>query len=69
METICIQVNGKEHITAEGVTVDKLLRELGHQGQPVAVAVNHQCILRKDYPAKVLGPQDLVEILAPMAGG
>jgi thiamine biosynthesis protein ThiS len=69
METIRIQVNGKEHQTGAGVTVDKLLHELGLQGQRVAVAINHQCIFRQDYGATVVAQRDAVEILAPMAGG
>lgn len=64
-----IQVNGKEHMTDAGTTVDKLLEELGFYGRMVAVAVNHQCILRREYTAKALGERDVVEILAPMAGG
>jgi thiamine biosynthesis protein ThiS len=69
MEKISIYVNGKPHLTGVGVTVDKLLEELGYQGHLVAVAVNEQCILRREYSAKVLEPCDAIEILTPMAGG
>ncbi len=69
MEKIVIHVNGHEHLTNLAITVEKLLGELGYQGRMVAVAVNHQCILRAEYPAKVLEHSDVVEILAPMAGG
>lgn len=69
MEKISIHVNGKEHLTGVGITVDKLLEELGYQGHLVAVAVNKRCILRGEYSVKVLESCDAIEILAPMAGG
>jgi thiamine biosynthesis protein ThiS len=69
MGKILIRVNGKEHLTGIGITVDKLLEELGYQSHLVAVALNERCVLRGEYSVKILEACDAVEILAPMAGG
>jgi len=66
---ITIQVNGASRELPEAVPVSTLLTTLGFDGRPVAVAVNHTCVKRSEYPTAVVRDGDDVEILAPMAGG
>ena len=66
-------VNGEERRTTEGTSVGALLREMGYPEPltaiPVAVAVNHNCVKRRDFDATTLCDGDEVEILGPMSGG
>lgn len=64
-----ILINGKTTDLEKNLSVNELLRELGYQDKFVAVAVNSQCVLRKNYENHLIQASDEVEILAPMAGG
>jgi thiamine biosynthesis protein ThiS len=64
-----VKVNGKLCSYAQALSVDQLLKELGYTDHFVAVAVNSQCVLRRDYASHLIQGHDEIEILAPMAGG
>ena len=64
-----IRVNGKVRVVAEGISIRRLLDELGLHPMRVAVQRNQEIIKRDRYEAVVLQPDDAVEILTIMAGG
>ncbi len=64
-----IRLNGKVREVAEGITVRRLLDELGLHPMRVAVQQNQDIIKRDRYNEVVLQPGDAVEILTIMAGG
>ncbi|OGB98560.1 MAG: thiamine biosynthesis protein ThiS [candidate division NC10 bacterium RIFCSPLOWO2_12_FULL_66_18] len=64
-----IRLNGKVREVAEGITVRRLLDELGLHPMRVAVQRNVDIIKRERYEEVVLQPGDTVEVLTFMAGG
>ncbi|OGB88307.1 MAG: thiamine biosynthesis protein ThiS [candidate division NC10 bacterium RIFCSPLOWO2_02_FULL_66_22] len=64
-----IRLNGKVREVAEGITVRRLLDELGLHPMRVAVQRNLDIIKRERYEEVVLQPGDTVEVLTFMAGG
>ena len=64
-----IRLNGKVREVAEGITVRRLLDELGLHPMRVAVQQNLDIIKRERYEEGVLQPGDTVEVLTFMAGG
>ena len=64
-----IRLNGKVRDVADGITVRRLLDQLGLQPLRVAVQRNLDIIKRDRYEEVVLQPGDTIEILTFMAGG
>jgi sulfur carrier protein len=64
-----IRLNGKVREVTEGITIRRLLEELGLHPMRVAVQVNLDIIKRDRYEEVVLQPGDTVEVLTFMAGG
>jgi thiamine biosynthesis protein ThiS len=64
-----ITLNGKAREVGDGITVSRLLEDLGLQPLRVAVQVNLDIIKRERYGEVVLRPDDTVEILTFMSGG
>ncbi|MEK6716632.1 MAG: sulfur carrier protein ThiS [candidate division NC10 bacterium] len=64
-----IRLNGKVREVAEGITVRRLLDELGLHPMRVAVQRNLDIIKRERYEEVVLQPGDTLEVLTFMAGG
>ena len=64
-----IRLNGKAREVAEGITVRRLLDELGLHPMRVAVQRNVDIIKRERYEEVVLQPGDTLEVLTFMAGG
>jgi len=64
-----IRLNGKVRDVADGITVQRLLDQLGLQPLRVAVQRNLDIIKRDRYEEVVLQPGDTIEILTVMAGG
>ena len=64
-----ITINGEPRTIQEKSTISDLLVQLEYNSKHVAVALNKNCILKKNYQQTVLSANDDVEILAPMAGG
>ena len=64
-----VRVNGKVREVAEGITIRRLLEELGLHPMRVAVQRNLDIIKRERFEEVVLQPGDTVEVLTFMAGG
>lgn len=64
-----IIINGKPTSLDKPLSIQDLLHRLGYLDQLVAVAVNQECVLRRNFGLQFVKANDQVEILAPMAGG
>lgn len=64
-----IRLNGKVREVAAGITIRRLLDELGLHPMRVAVQRNLDIVKRDRYEEVVLQPGDSVEVLTIMAGG
>ena len=64
-----IRLNGKTREVTEGISIRRLLEELGLHPMRVAVQRNEDIIKRDRYEAVILQPGDTVEVLTIMAGG
>ena len=64
-----IRVNGKAREVPDGITIRRLLDELGLHPLRVAVQRNLDIVKRERYDEVVLEPGDTIEILTFMAGG
>jgi thiamine biosynthesis protein ThiS len=69
VSAMVIRLNGKVREVAEGISIRRLLDELGLHPMRVAVQRNQEIIKRDRYAEVVLQPDDIVEILTIMAGG
>lgn len=69
MSAVQIRLNGKLREVAEGITIRRLLDELGLHPMRVAVQRNLDIVKRERYEEVVLQPGDTVEVLTFMAGG
>jgi sulfur carrier protein len=67
---ITLRINGVEE-EVSAATLAELLRErgLGPKDRFIAVAVNGTVVRRTDWPARLLGAGDAVEIVRPLQGG
>ncbi len=63
-----IDVNNKEISVDSSITVEKLLKQLGHHGW-VTVFVNGNKLLEKEYENAVLKERDIIKIIKPLSGG
>jgi len=63
-----IRLNGEAREVADGVSVARLLAELGVKPHRVAVVVNESVVIRDRRDQHALAPGDAVEIVALMAG-
>ena len=68
-EPITITVNGAPRRVATGLTLPRLLEELGLTGPGTAVAVNEEVVRRDDYGRVTLRPGDRVEVIQAVGGG
>jgi thiamine biosynthesis protein ThiS len=64
-----IRLNGKAREVADGITIRRLLDELGLHPLRVAVQLNDEIIKRDRYEEVILKSGDMVEVLTVMAGG
>jgi thiamine biosynthesis protein ThiS len=64
-----IRLNGKGREVQEGITIRRLLDELGLPPLRVAVQRNLDIVKRERYDEVALQPGDTIEILTFMAGG
>lgn len=64
-----LTVNGDSRTLDEGATVADLVRELGLEGQRLAVEVNREIVPRSTHPGHVLRAGDRVEIVHAIGGG
>jgi sulfur carrier protein len=64
-----ITVNGTGTEVADGMSVAGLVATLTVQRRRVAVALAGEVVPRSTWESTVLSPGDVVEVLAPVAGG
>jgi thiamine biosynthesis protein ThiS len=64
-----ITVNGQAMDVAEGLTLERLLRDLSVRMEYTAVALNREVAKKSEYGTMVLRENDRVEIVHPMGGG
>lgn len=63
-----IVVNNKEIFVDSSITVERLLKHLGYQGW-VAIIINGNKLLERDYENTVLKESDMIKIIKPLSGG
>lgn len=64
-----IYVNSIEKTVSENCTVEKLIEEKIHFKKPVAVWINGEQLLQKDYVVRQLREKDQVRIVRILGGG
>ncbi len=64
-----VQVNGKTTEVPEKASVAALVEQLQLGAKRIAVEVNAELVVKKDWPAKTLNDGDRVEIVSFVGGG
>ena len=64
-----ILVNGDPREIPDGLTLDRLVEDLGLAGKRIAIEVNAELVPRTAFPAHALTPGDRVEIIQAVGGG
>ena len=68
-DQIEINLNGAPQTVKRGLNVNQLLAELGLDGRPVAVEINHEIAVREEHAAWQIKPGDVIEIVSLVGGG
>ena len=69
MDCMNIVVNGTERVVDAGVTLARLLEQLGLDPKGLAAAVNAEVVPRPHYADRVLRAGDRVELVRAVGGG
>ena len=64
-----ILVNGDPREIPDGLTLDRLVEDLGLAGKRIAIEVNAELVPRTAFPGYALAPGDRVEIIQAVGGG
>jgi sulfur carrier protein len=64
-----LSVNGAEAEVPDGWSVGDLVRGRADEQRRVAVARNGEVVIRAEWDTTALSEGDLIEVLAPVAGG
>jgi sulfur carrier protein len=64
-----LTVNGQEKSVPEGLTLDRLVRELGLEKNPIAVELNRLVVPRDRHGDTRLAEGDRLEIVTLVGGG
>ena len=64
-----LTVNGDAVTITDGWTVEDLVRDRCDEQRRVAVARNGEVVPRGEWETTALAENDLIEVLAPVAGG
>ena len=64
-----LKINSEIREVPEAETILDVLKQMGYEGQPVAVALNGDFVARSAYAQTDLSENDELEIVAPIAGG
>lgn len=64
-----IRLNGETREVSDGMTVEKLLEEVGMKGKAVVVEMNEMVVFPKEYSTKAVEHGAKLEIVALAAGG
>jgi len=63
-----VNLNGQEHEVTDGITVERLLLDLGIRG-PLAVELNRRVCPKRLHGQRQLNPGDVIEIVTIVGGG
>jgi len=64
-----LTVNGEEKSVPDGLTLDRLVRELGLEKNPIAVELNRRVVPRDRHGDTRLAEGDRLEIVTLVGGG
>jgi sulfur carrier protein len=64
-----VVVNGNSIDVPEHLNVREILTYLGYEAPSLAVAVNRNCIPRREFESTSILENDQIEILSPAQGG
>ena len=64
-----LELNGKEYLTGQDITVQRLIDELELDLKSTAVAVNKAIVPKSSYPAFVLNENDKIDLVTIAPGG
>jgi thiamine biosynthesis protein ThiS len=64
-----IVLNGRDEHVDSNATVADLIAASGLAGKRVAIEVNREIVPRSDYAARMLRPDDRVEVVHAIGGG
>ena len=64
-----IIVNGQDKQVPSGYTAAQLVKDMGLEGQRVAMEVNLEIVPRSNYPEHALSHGDRIEIVHAIGGG
>lgn len=67
--SLFVLVNGRPTPFASGETVSELIGRLGLSAKGTAVAQNAEVLPRSQWQSSMLQSEDVLEVLAPQAGG
>ncbi|MDM0111134.1 sulfur carrier protein ThiS [Variovorax sp. J22R133] len=63
-----VLINDTPHELASNATLPDALQAI-QATPPFAVAINREFVPRSQYPARVLRPDDSIEVIRPVTGG
>ena len=66
---IAIQLNGKEQLLQQPLTLKELLEEIRIQNRAIAVAVNSEVIPRSEFEKVLVRDKDQIEVIHAVGGG
>ncbi|MCI8377261.1 MAG: sulfur carrier protein ThiS [Lachnospiraceae bacterium] len=64
-----ITVNGEKVSCEEGITLESLISQRGHDKRQIAVEWNEKIVPKQEYGTSVIQANDVIEIVTFMGGG
>lgn len=64
-----ITVNGEKVSCEEGITLESLISQRGHDKRQIAVEWNEKIVPKQEYGTSVIQENDVIEIVTFMGGG
>lgn len=68
-ERMEITVNGEKVFCEEGITLESLIVQRGHDKRQIAVEWNEKIVPKQEYSTSVIQANDVIEIVTFMGGG
>lgn len=64
-----IMVNGEQVSCEEGMTLESMIAQRGHDKRQIAIEWNEKIIPKEEYETSVIKEGDVIEIVTFMGGG
>lgn len=64
-----ITVNGEKVSCEEGITLESLIAQRGHDKRQIAVEWNEKIVPKQEYGTSVIQENDVIEVVTFMGGG